>query len=109
MPPEDRMNVIDYVNTDRETETGETLTDDNILEMVSETRAADHVSDDNDEPEEPAHKKSDTRKGLAQAIGFCEQNPVLSAHLDNLWKAMRATETYSGACVQKTMLDFMKK
>ena len=76
-----------------------------------ETRAADHVSDDDDddEPEEPALKKSDARKGLAQAIGFCEQNLALSAHLDNLWKAMRVIETYSGACVQKTILDFMKK
>ena len=111
MPAEDRMNAIDYVNIDREIETGETLTDDNILDMVSETRAADHVSDDDDddEPEEPTLKKSDARKGLAQAIGFCEQNPALSAHLDNLWKAMMAIETYSGACVQKTMLDFMKK
>ena len=35
MPAEDRMNAIDYVNIDREIETGEMLTDDNILEMVS--------------------------------------------------------------------------
>ena len=44
--------------------------------------------DDDDQPEEPTLKKSDARKGVAQAIGFCEQNPALSAHLDNLWKAM---------------------
>ena len=74
-PAEDRMNAINYVNIDRDIETGETLTEDNILEMVSETRAADHVSDDDDddEPEELTLKKSDARKGLAQAIGFASR------------------------------------
>ena len=108
---EDRMNAAEYINVDREIDTGETLSDDSILDLVSETRSTDQVSDDDedDEPEEPAIKKCDARKGLAQAISFCEQNPVLSAHLDYLWKAMRAMEMYSGCSVQKTMLDFFKK
>ena len=108
---EDRLDAADYVNVDRDIETGEMLTDDNILDLVSETRSADNVSDDDDEdePEEPPVTRSDARKGLAQVISFCEQNPALSDHLDHLWKAMRAMDTYSGASVQKTMLDFFKK
>ena len=87
------------------------LTDDSILDLVSETRPADKMSDndEDDEPEEATVKKIDARKGLAQVISFCEQNPTLSTHLDYLWKVMRAMDTYSGCSVQKTLFDFLKK
>ena len=108
---EDRMNAADYLNIDREIDTGEMLTDDSILDLVSETRPADQMSDndEDDEPEEPTVRKIDARKGLAQVISFCEQNPTLSTHLDDLWKVMRAMDTYSGCSVQKTLFDFLKK
>ena len=64
-------------------------------------------NDEDDEPEEPTVKKIDARKGLAQVISFCEQNPTLSTHLDDLWKVMRAMDTYSGCSVQKTLFDFL--
>lgn len=83
------MNAAEYINVDRDINTGKTLS---ILDLVFETRSADHVSDDDedDEQEEPSVKKNDARKGLPQAITFFEQNPALSAHLDDLWKAMCA-------------------
>ena len=97
--------MLEYVNVDRDIETGE------MLDLVSEPRSADNVSDDDDVdgPEEPPVTRSDARKGLAQVISFFEQNPSLSDHLDHLWKAMRAMDTCSGPSVLKTMLDFFKK
>ena len=108
---EDRMNAADYLNIDREIDTGEMLTDDSILDLVTETRSADHMRDNNedDEPEEPTVMKIDARKGLAQVISFCEQNPKLSTHLDDLLKVMCAMDTYSGCSVLKTLFDFLKK
>ena len=106
---EDRMNAADYLNIDREIDTGEMLTDDSILDLVSETRPADQMSDEDDKPEEPTVKKIDARKGLAQVISFCKQNPTLSTHLDDLWNVMRAMDKYSGCSVQKTLFDFLKK
>ena len=52
---EDRMNAADYLNIDREIDTGEMLTDDSILDHVTQTRPADQMSDndEDDEPEEP--------------------------------------------------------
>ena len=74
---ENRRNAADYLNTDREIDTGEMLTDDNILDLVTETKSADMSdNDEDDEPEEPTVKKIDARKGLAQVISFCEQNPT---------------------------------
>ena len=49
---EDRMNAADYLNIEKEIDTGEMLTDDSILDHVTETRSADHMSH-NDEDEEP--------------------------------------------------------
>ena len=97
------------VNIDKEVETGEQLTDESFLKLVSETRTADSVSNDDDDDEliEPVIKRCDARKGLAQTVSFCEQNPALSSHLDNLWTVIHAIETYSGSSVQKTMLDFV--
>ena len=103
--------TADYLNIFREIDTGEMLTDDSILDLVAETRPANQMSDndEDDEPEEPTVKKIDARKGLAQVISCCEQNPTLSTHLDDLWKVMRAMDTYSGCYVQKTLFDFLKK
>ena len=69
-------------------------------------------NDKDDEPEEPTVKKSDAKKGLAQVIRFCEQNPTPSSHLDDIWKIMRAMDIYnmySGYSVQKTLFDFLRK
>ena len=76
------MNAADYLNIDRKIDTGEMLTDDSILDLVTETRPADQMSDndEDDEPEEPNVKKIDARKGLAQVISFCEQNPITIHH-----------------------------
>ena len=71
----DRMNAADYLNIDRQSDTGEMLTNNSILDLVTETRSANHMSDNDkdDQPEEPTVKKIDARKGLAQVISFCEQ------------------------------------
>ena len=81
---EDRMNAADYPNINKEIDTCEMLTDNSILDLVTETRSADHMSNNekDDEPEEPTVKKIDARKGLAQIISSCEQNLTLSTHLD---------------------------
>lgn len=107
------MGASDYVNIDNTLETGESLTDDSILDLVKGSRPADDVTinddaddADDDEPE-PVVKRIEARKGLAQAIRYCEQNPALGTHLDSLWKAMRSIETYSDSGVQKSMLDFI--
>ena len=98
---ENRMNAADYLNIDREIDAGEMLTEDSILDLVTETRSADHMSENekDNEPEEPTVKKIDARKCLAQVISFCEQNPTLSTHLDDQWKVMPAMDTYSGCSV----------
>ena len=95
------MNAADYLNIDREIDAGEMLTEDSILDLVTETRSADHMSENekDNEPEEPTVKKIDARKCLAQVISFCEQNPTLSTHLDDQWKVMPAMDTYSGCSV----------
>ena len=84
-----------------------------LTDLVTETRSADHMSDndEDDESEEPTVKKSDVRKGLAQIISFCEQNPTPSSHLDDLWRVicMRAMTTYSDCSLQKTLFDYLKK
>ena len=100
------MNAADYLSIDRKIETGKMLTDDSILGLVTETISADQMSDndEDDEPEEPTVKKIDARKGLAQVTSFCEQNPTLSTHLDDLSKVMRAMDTYSGCSVQKDIV-----
>ena len=59
--------ISDYLNNDRVIDTGEMLTDDSILDLVTETRSANHISDNDEDrqPEEPTVKKIDARKGLA--------------------------------------------
>ncbi|MEW8693664.1 MAG: hypothetical protein AB2535_21740 [Candidatus Thiodiazotropha endolucinida] len=115
MPPgAERMAASDYVSIDSPVETGEALSDQSILDLVSGAGRGDEVvadadiDADDDEPD-PIVTRINARKGLAQAVAYCEQNPALASHLDDLWKAMRAIESLSGSGVQKTMMDFFSR
>ena len=120
LPTKDRMEANDYINVDSSAETGDSLSDRSILQLVHkrkatddplsdyEERSTDIMSDDDDKPAEPTISRTEARKHLTHVIKFVEQNPAMQTNLDSLWKVMRSFDSYSGSTVQKTLYDFMK-
>ena len=81
LPTEDRMEANDYINVDSSAETGDSLSDRSILQLVHkrkatddplsdyEDRSTDIMSDDDDEPAEPF-----TAESLKQGIEWERTN-----------------------------------
>ena len=117
---EDVLDVDDYVNIDSHEETGETLSDNDILTLVQET--ADEQSQgrssqsdqSDDEPEPPAPVTLTQAKDSVQMlITYFEQNPVGendngNETLKNLWSVSRViNDRMSTSLKQRSITHFL--
>ncbi|KAJ8300778.1 hypothetical protein KUTeg_022297 [Tegillarca granosa] len=104
------MNAQEFVDIDNAVETGESLTDETIIEIVSDSRECDIESDDDDVDDKPI-SKVEARHGLESAISYFENNPEIGKeHLPSLWRALRSIDCFTSATtIQRSIMDFIRK
>jgi hypothetical protein len=113
MPPEHRMEAEEYISVDNNVEVCDSLTDDAILEIVSENLTPKADSDSEEESScdvDIPVSKSEARAGLMKTIKFLEQNSSVGTnHLDNAWQVMSVIDSFSATHIQKSIMDFIVK
>ncbi|XP_062578214.1 tigger transposable element-derived protein 6-like [Saccostrea cucullata] len=120
LPEACTMTAEEYVSVDAEEETGQHLTDDDIMTLVSREEVPE-IADKDDEEEEVRKDVtfSQASGGIKMVISFFEQTSTSAtsidmdkrrAYLDHLWEMLDAI-TYCQAreTTQKKMTDFFKQ
>ena len=116
---EHRMDAREWLSADKELETGESLTDESILTIVSKPPAHENgdrndTQSDDEDTDEPPRKTSakDTKFAIDTLISYLEQHPDLpnaAEHLDSTWALRNTLISFSQqTAVQHTLLDFFR-
>ena len=113
IPNEHRMSVNEWLDIDRNEETGETLSDEAIIEIVQPPAIRENESGESDEEVENPPRTVTTRKATAALetlITYIEQHPRLqhvSDHLHGTWALKRDIHLLNQeALVQTTLMNF---
>ena len=110
------MSVDEWLDIDRNEETGETLSDEAIIEIVQPPAIRENESGESDEEVENPPRTVTTREATAALealITYMEQHPRLqhvSDHLHGTWDLKRDIDLLNQqALVQTTLMNFLKK
>ena len=116
IPNKHRMSVKEWLDIDRKEETGETLSDEAIIEIVQPPAIRENESGESDEEAENPPRTVTTREATAALktlTTYMEQHPRLqhvSDHLHGTWALKRDIDLSSQqALVQTTLMNFFKK
>ncbi|XP_041369717.1 GTP-binding protein REM 1-like [Gigantopelta aegis] len=100
-----------YIAVDSVVETGVSLSDDAIVQIVSDVSndiPSDDYEDDTGGKTADVVKKCEAKQGLSVAIRYFEENPSVGfEHHHSLWNAVRAVEHYNSRHVQTSIMDFV--
>ena len=116
IPNEHRMSVNEWLDIDRNEETGETLWDEAIIEIVQPPAIRENESGESDKEVENPPRTVTTREATAALetlITYMEQHPKLqhvSDHLHGTWALKRDIDLLNQqALVQTTLMNFFKQ
>ena len=116
IPNEHRMSVNEWLDINRNEETGETLSHEVIVEIVQPPAITEKESGESDEEVENPPRTVTTREATAALetlITYMEQHPRLqhvSDHLHGTWALKRDIDlSNQPALVQTTLMNFFKK